>query len=79
MDAAAIAVPAFLDPVGGGRILTGWPFGRPVSVYELYRLLESVPGVDHVDRVELNGDPDTRELPIEDLPTLASLDITSVD
>lgn len=79
VDAATVAVTAFFDPLSGGRDLTGWPFGRPVSVYELYRLLESVPGVDHVDRVELNGDPGTREVPIEDLPTLASLDVTSVN
>jgi phage-related baseplate assembly protein len=79
LQAAMAAVTGFFDPLRGGPGLDGWPFGRPVSIYELYRLIEAVPGVDHVDRIELNGDPDTREVPVEDLPALAGLVITAVN
>jgi hypothetical protein len=79
VQAARAAATGFFDPLGGGPDAGGWPFGRAVSVYELYRLIEAVPGVDHVDRIELNGDPDLREVPVEDLPVLASLVITAVD
>jgi hypothetical protein len=76
--AATAAVTSFFDPLSGGRDRSGWPFGKPVSVYELYHLIESVPGVDHVEAIEINGDPDAREMQIEDLPTLASLTINAV-
>jgi phage-related baseplate assembly protein len=73
--ATTAAVTSFFDPLAGGQDLSGWPFGRPVSAYELYHLIESVPGVDHVEGLELNDDPNTLEVPIEDLPTLRSLTI----
>jgi phage-related baseplate assembly protein len=79
LQAATAAVTGFFDPLRGGPGLAGWPFGRPVSIYEIYRLIEAVPGVDHVDRIELNGDPDTREVPVQDLPVLQSLVITAVN
>ncbi len=69
----------FFDPLAGGQDGTGWPFGRPVSVYELYRIIESVPGVDHVEAVEMNGDPDLHEVPIEDLPIIGSLQTVAVN
>ncbi|MEU9229959.1 putative baseplate assembly protein [Streptomyces massasporeus] len=44
----------FLDPLpGGGPQGTGWPFGRPVQVGEIFALLQRVPGVDLVDDVRL--------------------------
>ncbi|MFJ4966475.1 putative baseplate assembly protein [Streptomyces sp. NPDC088729] len=44
----------FLDPLpGGGPHGTGWPFGRPVQVGEIFALLQRVPGVDLVDDVRL--------------------------
>ncbi|MEF8701278.1 MAG: baseplate J/gp47 family protein [Candidatus Accumulibacter sp. UW20] len=69
----------FFDPLAGGQDGTGWPFGRPVSVYELYRIIESVPGVDHVESVEMNADPDRHEVPIEDLPIMGSLETITVN
>jgi hypothetical protein len=43
----------FLDPLTGGEEGTGWPFGRPVYRSELFQLLEQLPAVDHVERLEL--------------------------
>jgi hypothetical protein len=79
LDAAAAAVTEFFHPQRGGSGRDGWPFGRPVSVYELHRLVGTVPGVDHVDRIKINDDPDRRELPVEDLPLLTSLAVNAVD
>ncbi|MEK7992649.1 MAG: hypothetical protein AAB403_02485 [Planctomycetota bacterium] len=41
----------FLDPLVGGPEGTGWEFGRPLFLSELYKVIEEVPGVDHVDRL----------------------------
>jgi hypothetical protein len=76
--AAAAAVRAFFDPLGGGREASGWPFGRAVSVYELYHIIESIAGVDHVEEIEVNGDSQAKETPIRDLPVLDNLEIVTV-
>ena len=60
--AAVEAVDALLHPVHGGPDGMGWPFGRPVSVGELYALLQGLPGVDLVEDVRLfRADPTTGE------------------
>jgi hypothetical protein len=79
LDAARAALLASFDPLAGGPAGRGWPFGRPVSVFELYRLVEAVPGVDHVVQARINGDASLQELAVEDLPALAGLAITAVD
>ena len=42
------ALRAFFDPLTGGSDGAGWPFGRPVYLSEVYALIESLDGVDHV-------------------------------
>ena len=44
----------FFDPLGGGRKQKGWAFGRSVFVSEIYELVDQVPGVDSVSKVDLN-------------------------
>jgi predicted phage baseplate assembly protein len=51
---ALAALRAFLHPLTGGRDGTGWPFGRAPYLSDIYALLESLPGVDHVGRLELH-------------------------
>jgi len=47
--AAAIgALTDYLDPLCGGDDRSGWPFGRPLYLSEIVRLLAAVPGVDSV-------------------------------
>src|SRR5262249_31878234 len=46
---ATDAITTFLDPIVG-RDGTGWPLGRNVYVSEIYRLLDTLPGVDFVRR-----------------------------
>jgi len=45
------ALETFLDPINGGDG-TGWPLGRNVYVSEIYRLLDTLPGVDFVRRTD---------------------------
>ncbi|NEO43613.1 MAG: hypothetical protein F6K55_05535 [Moorea sp. SIO4A3] len=48
------ALERFLHPLTGGFDRKGWDFGREPYLSDLYRLLESIPGVDHV--VSLTGE-----------------------
>lgn len=50
------AIGRYLDPIVG-RGGTGWPLGRNVYVSEIYRLLDTLPGVDFVRRT-IAPDPD---------------------
>ena len=44
----------FLSPIVGGPHGTGWPFGRDLSVSELFGLLQRVTGVEFVEDVQIN-------------------------
>jgi uncharacterized phage protein gp47/JayE len=48
---------SFLHPLTGGPEGQGWDFGRDVSASDVYALLESIDGVDHVEnlRFSYNG------------------------
>ncbi len=54
---AHAALRRFLHPLTGGFDGRGRPFGRPPHLSDLYVLLESISGVDHVDRLSLEQDP----------------------
>jgi Baseplate J-like protein len=43
----------FLDPLSGGPDGKGWPFGRDVFRAEIMRVIDEVPGVDHVIAMDL--------------------------
>lgn len=43
----------YLHPITGGPDHTGWPFGRPVTIGEIYSVLQRVPGAEVVDSVYL--------------------------
>jgi predicted phage baseplate assembly protein len=43
----------YLHPITGGPERTGWPFGRPVTIGEIYSVLQRVPGAEVVDSVYL--------------------------
>ena len=47
------ALHSYLNPLTGGPQGTGWPFGRPVGVGEVFSVLQRVRGVDTVDEVAL--------------------------
>jgi len=43
----------YLHPLTGGMDGTGWPFGRPVLIGEIFAVLQNLPGVEIVDDVRL--------------------------
>lgn len=53
--AAERALYEYLHPISGGPDGTGWPFGRPVTIGEVYSVLQRVPGAEVVDSVNLFG------------------------
>ena len=52
---------AFLHPLTGGSG-DGWRFGRYPQKSDFYALIQSISGVDHVDLLEINPDPESPEL-----------------
>jgi predicted phage baseplate assembly protein len=59
-EEAARALYAYFNPISGGPDGTGWPFGRPVQVGEVYSVLQALPGTQMVEDVRLFGaDPIT--------------------
>jgi predicted phage baseplate assembly protein len=61
VNAAALeALYGYVDPIFGGPLGTGWPFGRTIQSGELFAVLQRVPGVAMVDEVRLHAaDPIT--------------------
>ncbi|MEC4811808.1 MAG: baseplate J/gp47 family protein [Scytonema sp. PMC 1069.18] len=49
---AISALQQFFHPLEGGEERQGWKFGRSVYVSEIYSLLDRVPGVDYVTKIE---------------------------
>ena len=47
------ALDGFFDPLAGGPDGTGWPLGRDVYRLEVMRVLDEVPGVEHVLELDL--------------------------
>ncbi len=60
------AVAAFLDPYVGWQDASGWPYGRDVYRSELYQLVDSIDGVDHVSALIMNTDPTTSLIVVGD-------------
>jgi predicted phage baseplate assembly protein len=59
-EAALQALYAYFDPISGGPQGTGWPFGRPVNVGEVYSVLQGLRGTELVEDARLFGaDPVT--------------------
>jgi hypothetical protein len=52
----------FLHPLTGGFDGRGWPWGRIPPLSSLYRCIEDIPGVDHVQMLNVKEEPeDLRE------------------
>jgi len=52
---ATKALYAYFHPISGGPDGTGWPFGRPVQIGEVYSVLQALPGTELVQDVRLFG------------------------
>lgn len=52
----ATALSTFLQPLDGGSLGRGWPFGRDVYRAEVMQAIDNVPGVDHVVSLSMTAD-----------------------
>jgi len=52
-DRVQAVLERFLHPLTGGPVGHGWPFGRDVYLSDVAAVLEAVPGVDYVERLDL--------------------------
>lgn len=68
----------YFNPISGGPEGTGWPLGRHIYRSEVYNLLESIPGIDHVAKIEIDENEGTREIMKHQLIALDKLDIETV-
>lgn len=50
----------FLHPLTGGVDGRGWPWGHLPQASNLYRCIEAIPGVDHVQMLKVEGEPEDR-------------------
>lgn len=50
---ADLAIANFVHPLIGGYDGNGWPFGRDISVGDIYGVLQKVPGIGYVDVARL--------------------------
>jgi hypothetical protein len=52
----------YINPVCGGPDGKGWPFGRGISLSEVYAVVQQAANVDHVEEARLFPvDPETGE------------------
>ena len=59
-EEALAALYEYFNPITGGPDGTGWPFGRPVNVGEVYSVLQGIRGTELVEDARLFGaDPVT--------------------
>ncbi len=74
----------FIHPVTGGPDGSGWPFGRSLTLGDVYPLLQAIPGIEFVDEVRLRavtfGADGARKLgPEERLIRLADTEVCCSD
>src|SRR6266852_4308797 len=70
-EAVLDALHGYFHPISGGNQGTGWPFGRPVNLGEVYAVVQAVKGVELIQDLRLFGaDPITgqRGQPVQVLP-----------
>jgi len=67
----------FHHPLEGGDQGSGWPLGRSIYRSELFQLVESVEGVDHVRQIVIGGTPSLSEKPLSEgqLPALEDINV----
>ncbi len=59
-EEALLALYEYFHPITGGPDGTGWPFGRPVNVGEVYSVLQGIRGTEMIEDARLFGaDPVT--------------------
>lgn len=81
-EAVLDALYSYFHPISGGTDGTGWPFGRPVNIGEVYAVVQGVKGTELIQDLRLFGaDPITgqRGQPVQVLPLDAHSLVFSYD
>jgi predicted phage baseplate assembly protein len=81
-EEALDALYAYFDPIVGGPDGTGWPFGRPVNLGEIYSILQGLRGTEYIEEAHLcsvdlatgQRDPETTRIDIEENSLILSFD-----
>jgi hypothetical protein len=68
----------FLHPLTGGKKGQGWALGRLPQQSDLYAVIQSIRGVDHVRSLKVEPDPQTKHLSPEQLIYSGTLIISSI-
>jgi predicted phage baseplate assembly protein len=53
---------SFLHPLTGGLDGAGWAFGRKPHLSDLYALIETIPGIDHVRNLTVEIPPNSQDI-----------------
>jgi predicted phage baseplate assembly protein len=73
----------FLHPIRGWRNSKGWPFGRSLLKVDLYQVVESVEGVDLVDKIRIfdedRGGVEVEQLRVGEDQLIHLLNVTVVE
>ena len=73
----------FLHPLKGWRGGKGWPFGRSLLKVDLYQVVESVDGVDLVDKIRIfdedRGGVEVEQLRVEEDQLIHLVNVTVVE
>ncbi|MEA3324166.1 MAG: baseplate J/gp47 family protein [Euryarchaeota archaeon] len=64
-----------LDPFGGGDDGTGWPYGRPLTVYEIAQIIEETGGVRQSELVRF----DSGEMNVKKIDGLVNVVSTNIE
>ena len=73
-DIVAQRIFTYLDSLTGGPDGKGWPYGRTLTVYELFHLVEGVEGIEYVEQILANG-KEFKEIRVAGVINLKSLKI----
>jgi len=57
----------YLDPLTGGSKGSGWPYGRPLIIYEVVQVVEDTNGVKRTVSVVIDNDDDLKKKTIDGL------------
>lgn len=73
----------FVHPLHGWRGAKGWPFGRSLLKVDLYQVVESVDGVDIVDKIRIfnedQGGAEVEQLRLDDDQLIHLVNVTVVE
>ncbi len=53
------ALNVYLHPLSGGKAAKGWKFGEDLYLWEVYKMISSIEGVESIEKLRVNNSSDT--------------------